>query len=117
MTPIQFAAQVDGVAKKKDGTLTVKLGTQELGPQDTAQIFEMGNRLIWVAMAETAIKEDDLNIPEAITEFKSDLTPSQRLRNTLFVYWKKNKRDRIDFDSYYKREIEKIIDYLKEKLD
>ena len=115
--PIQFSAILDGVRLKKDSTLSLNIGTQELQPEDTAKIFELGNKQLWVALAETEIKEDQLNIPESMSEFKTDKTPSQRLRNVFYVYWNDKKKGTIDWDSYYKREIEKIIDYIKERLD
>ena len=115
---LQFSTIIDGVNLKKDGTLSIKLGTQELSPDDTAQIFAMGNKQVWCALSETLISKDKLNIPESLMEFKSDKSPSQRLRNTLFVYWKeKVEGTGTDWDEYYKKKMESIIDYIKEKLD
>lgn len=117
MTTIQFQSIIDGVSKKKDGTLSIKLGTQELNKDDTAQIFDMGNKEIWVAFCEVPMDENDLNIPEILTEFKSDKTPSQRLRDVLFVFWEKNKKGQVEWEIYYRSQIDKIIDYVKDKLE
>ena len=114
---IQFSAQIDGVKLKKDRTLEIKLGTQELAPEETSLIFDLGEKQIWCALAETVLTENDLNIPESLTEFKDDKTPSKRLRNTFYVYWSKNFKGKQEWDSWYKGQMEKIIDFVKEKLD
>lgn len=115
MSNIQFQAIVDGVTKKKDGTLSVKLGTQELSPTDTAKIFEFGNQQIWTAFAETPHSIDELEIPEVTPEFESDKTPSQRLRNVIYVYWEQNGK-KGDFNDFYRKKLEGFIEHIKTKL-
>lgn len=116
MKHIQFAVIIDGVTKKKDSTLSLKLGTQELLPEDTANIFEMGNKQVYCTLSATEVKIDDLNIPETMMEFKSDKSPSERLRNALYVYWE-NKRKDLDWDTFYKQQMDKFIGHVKEKID
>jgi len=113
---IQFPAIVDGVTKKKDGTLKLILGTPELSPNETAHIFELGNQQIWAAFDETALTVDDLDIPEITPEFESDKTPSQRLRNVLYVYWEQQGKVG-DFNDFYRKKIESFIEHIKTKLD
>lgn len=55
MKTAQFSAIIDGVRKKKDGTLSIVLGTQELSSEETALIFDFGNKQIWCAFAETPL--------------------------------------------------------------
>lgn len=118
MKTVQFQAILDGVTKKKDGTLSLKLGTQELDSEETARLFDFGNKQIWVAFAETELTENDLDIPEVLTEFKSDRSPSERLRGVLYLYWdKKIKSTGTTFDTWYREYMEKIINNIKEKLD
>ncbi len=118
MRTVQFAAILDGVSKKKDSTLSVKLGTQELGPEDTARIFEFGNREVWVCLAETAVTAEDLEVPEVLTEFRKDKTPSERLRNVLYRLWEKEvKKTGREFDSWYLGYMDRAIEKIKEKLD
>lgn len=113
---IQFAAQIDGARVKKDRTMVVDFNTQEMTPDDAAHIFEMFEKHVWVAVSETEVSPDDLNIPESIAE-KGDKSPSQRLRSVLFVYWKQNeKKINKTFNVFYDGQMEKIIDYMKDKL-
>lgn len=114
---VQFSSIIDGVQKKKDGTLSIKLGSQELSPQDTALIFDLGNKQIWTALAETELTKEDIIIPDEVIEFKNDKSSSQRLRNIIFVYWKEKTAQTKTFDEFYKGYINKIIENIKDKLD
>lgn len=114
---LQTQAQVTKVETLADRSLKISIVTPELNFASKSSLFELANKEVWIAFKETKISEDELNIPESITEFKTDKTPSQRLRSIIYIYWEKNKKKEIDFDSYYKQQIEKIIDYLKEKLN
>ena len=42
-------------------------------------------------------------------------SPSQRLRNTLYRTWETTKREK-DFETYYREQMEKLINHYKEKL-
>jgi len=118
MNTTQFQAIIDGVTKKKDSTLSVKLGTQELSPEDTAKIFEFGNKMIWVAFCENELTEQDLDIPEVAVEFKKDKSPSERLRAVLYVYWEKNQSKLgKSWENWYRDYMDRIISNIKEKLD
>jgi len=114
---IQFSAQIDGINVKKDKTLSIKLGTQELSPDDSSKIIALLGYQIWIAMAETTITSKDLNIPEALTEFVTDKSQSQRLRNVLWVYWNKNLKGKVEWEVWYKKKTDNIIEFIKEKLD
>lgn len=116
MKPIQFSSIIDSVKANKDKSLTIKLETQELGAEDTSRIFALMGIQIWNCMAEVEIKDEDLNIPESVAEFKGDKTPSQRLRDLLYIYWKEKKIDK-DFRVFYESYIEKICENIKEKID
>ena len=118
MKKIQFSCIIDGVSKKKDGTLSIKLGTQELPPQDTAEIFEMGNKQIWAVFCETGLKDSDLEIPEVTDELDTK-SPSQRLRNVIYRIWEqagKEKKTNKVFEHFYRDYMEKLLENLKEKL-
>lgn len=118
---IQFAAIIDGVTKKKDGTLSVKLGTQELGPQDTAQIFEYGNQQIWIAFKDEPIESHELIVPkDFVPEFPGEKSPSKRLKDVLYVYWKQlSEIGKItkSSDQFYRDQMEKITNHIKDKLE
>lgn len=115
MKKIQFSAILDGVNLKKDGTLSLKIGTQELAPSETAEIFELGNKQIYVAMAETEI--ESLQVPEVLPEMQGDKTPSQRLRNVLYLIWENKTDKKQTFPRFYEDYVFKLVENLKAKLE
>ncbi len=112
---IQFSCQVESIKANKDRTLSIKLEGQELPPEETAHIFALMEKQIWVALAETPISKEDLNIPEVVDEMDKK-SPSQRLRDRMFVYFKEKKVVG-DFDGWYKKSLEKIGENYLEKLN
>ena len=110
---VQFPAIIDGVAMKKDGSLSLRLGTPELGPEDTSQIFSHGNKQVWAALSEVAISHEDLDIPEKLIE-PTDKSKAQRLRSVMYLVAKKQNKDP---DGYYAKRMEQYIEHEKEKLN
>ena len=119
--PIQFAAIIDSVTKKKDGTLSIRLGTQELGPTDTAEVFQYGNQQIWTAFSDIPMEQESINVPDDfVPEFPNEKSHSQRLREVLYVMWKQmhdDGRTQKSSRAFYEDYIEKVIMNIKEKLD
>ena len=62
-----------------------------------------------------------------ITPYQKDKTPSQRLRNVLYVHWEQTQPKQInpdngqlelvEFDLFYKRQLNKIVEHYKTKLN
>lgn len=117
MKPIQFSSIIDSVKANKDRSLTIKLETQELDAEDTSRIFSLMGLQIWNCMAEVPVKDDDLDVPESIPEFKGDKTPSQRLRDRMFVYYKETKGKTDGFREWYESALEKIGGAYLDKLN
>lgn len=111
---LQFSCQVDSAKANHDRTLCLKIETQELSSDDTARIFSLFQKQIWIALAETPLTEQDLNIPEVIDPLEKK-SPSERLRSRMYVYWKESKISD-NFDGWYKNSLEKMGDKYLEKL-
>ena len=117
MKNCQFHVILDGVNKKKDGTLTLRLGTEELNPDETAQIFAMGNQQVWCALSETVLSHEDLKIPESTPDYIGQKSHSQRLREVMYRVWEKYNDGVKSSDQYYRDMMEKLITNYKDKLD
>lgn len=120
MLKLQMSAIIDGINAKKDKTLSIKLGTQELSSEDTSQVFDLMGKQIFVAMAETDI--ETMDIPETLPEMQGDKTPSQRLRGILFKIWEnkyqsKTQLEKPTFPRFYEDYMFKLCETLKDKLD
>jgi hypothetical protein len=103
---IQFSAQIDSAKANNDRTLSLKVDTQELSSEDTSKIFEFFQKQVWLTISETSITREQLNIPEVVEDMEKK-SPSQRLRDRMFVFWKDRKASD-NFDSWYKAQLEKI---------
>ena len=104
---------ITSIASKVDGSVKVTLETRELNAEKAAQLFALRSLEVWAVLAPNEISE--VNLPkEKADPSLGTKTPSQRLRNVLYVYWQQNKNG--DFESYYRTQIERIIEQLKERL-
>lgn len=115
MIKLQFSALIDGVVAKKDKTLTIKLGTQELTSDDTSYLFDLMGKQIWVGVAETAIEA--LDVPDELPEMHGEKTSSQRLRGIIYKVWELKTDKKIPFPTYYESAMFKLCEFYKNKLD
>lgn len=114
---ITFPADVLSIKTRVDGSLAITLNTQELNPEDVGVIYGFRTEHVSCALKSGVFEDNEIaDIPEPAKEFDADKTPSQRLRAVLFVYHQQNKAQ-VDFDTFYRAEIEKIINHYKGKLE
>jgi hypothetical protein len=118
MSKIILECQVDGISTKVDGTVTIKIGTQELDPTSASALFGFRNKHCKVLLSDSNITNVEAEIVDRtqIAGVKKNKTPSQRLRATLFVLHSQQQPD-TDFEQWYNAELEKIIAHYKAKLD
>ena len=112
---------IESVATRKDKTIRVVIGTQELSP---AQMTELMSQ--WVGgIGVMAFKGEQFNYndEEMLNAIKIDAaelggkTPSQRLRSSLYVLFEHNNEGHQDFNSYYQSMMERFIDMVKKRID
>ena len=89
-------ATVTGLRSLKDGTLSVTLQTQELKAEQAGAMFSFTKKVV--------------------TSGNTKKTKGQRLRAVVYRTWEQDGGD-LDFDTYYDRTMEKIIDLMKQRLD
>lgn len=114
---IVLPAQIESIASRKDKTIRLTLGTQELSPNASAQLFSMNQDFCYIAIKTESFLQNELNI---IDELKADMnakTPSQRLRNILYRNFEQNNEGYKDFNTFYISMMEKICEHYKNKLD
>jgi hypothetical protein len=113
---LQFPAILDGLKMNKDKSLTIKLETREMSSDEVGKIADLANIECWVGMSEVVISK--LDVPDEISEFKGEKSLSERLRNTLYVYWDKVEKDKNanPFESFRKIKMEQFINAIKDKI-
>ena len=112
---------IESVSTRRDKTLKVVIGTQELSPAKAAELLNQ-----WASgIGVMAFKGESFsfNDEEMLKSIKIDAeemgskTPSQRLRSCLYVLYERNAEGHQDFNSYYGSMMEKFIDMVKKRID
>ena len=126
---VVFEGGIDKVSTLADGSLRIYVGTPELANETMVNLFSLIKKPGYVLISANNINQDQIDAVEKATtntEF-SEKTPSQRLRGVLYKLWEKTQpktmngdtgeMEYIDFDLFYKRQMNKISDHFKTKLD
>jgi phage-related tail fiber protein len=123
-----FEGGIDKVSTLADGSLRIYIGTPELSFDTMVNVFSLVKKTGYVLISTNTINQDQIDAVEKATtnaEF-SEKTPSQRMRGVLYKIWEKTQpktmngngeMEYVDFDLFYKRQMNKIIDHFKTKLD
>ena len=125
---VVFEGGIDKVSTLADGSLRVYVGTPELSNETMVNVFSLIKKPGFVLISANAINQDQIDAVEKAStnaEF-SEKTPSQRMRGVLYRLWEKTQpktmngdgvMEYVDFDLFYKRQMNKMIDHFKSKLD
>tara|TARA_R100001082_G_C4364090_1_gene160905 strand:+ start:3043 stop:3435 length:393 start_codon:yes stop_codon:yes gene_type:complete len=126
---VVFEGGIDKVSTLADGSLRIYIGTPELSNETMVNVFSLIKRPGYVLVSTNPLNQDQVDAVEQATanaEF-NEKTPSQRLRAVMFKLWDKTQPKQIngdsgemeyvDFDLFYKRKMNEIINHLKTKLD
>ena len=109
-------AQINPPRLRKDGSASISFDTRELTAEEIFSIMSLRHAEGWLAFSPN---QDDLEVPEEDAQVEGKTT-SQRLRNTLFV-WYKQETDTGKyvgtFNSFKDEKMENIINGVKSKLD
>ena len=122
-----FDGGVETIATRADGSIKVVVGSQELSSDTMTRLFDLRRKVGYVLISTKEISQEQIDAVETSTsnmEF-SEKTPSQRLRGVLYVMWEKTQPKEndqgiekfVDFDLFYKRKLNEIINHYKKQLD
>lgn len=114
MNKFQIEAILDGVTPRKDGSATLRFVTNEVSKADKVMLMDYYQSFGWLMFAANEFQESE--IPKENAKRDAGLSPSQRLRNVLFVKWRDSGGNG-DFQTYYDQQVERFIDKVKETLD
>lgn len=112
-------AAIEGVATRKDRTIRLTIGTQEMPPAKTAELFRMQNALIYLAIKEEDFGQEEI---EELKQLEADITDdsrkthSQRLRAVFYRMWQNDNEGFKEFSGFYLHKMERIIEHYKGKL-
>jgi len=109
---------IENLTTRKDRTWKVTWGTNELTPEQAAELVKLNQEFCYVAIKKDAFKSRDLEIIAGIqSEFEfNEKPPAQRLRAVFYRLWEQDKQGYNDFELYYRFQMEKVIEHFKSKL-
>jgi len=115
---IIIPAQLEAVTTRKDKTLKLTFGTNELSPAQASELFTIANQFGYLAFKDEDFKREEL---DAVESLKSELEdtlkkPSQRLRGVLFRLFEQDNDGFKTFSKYYDSKMEQLINHYKSKL-
>lgn len=112
MKGIETPAVITGIRAKVDGSLGLSVGTPELTPEE--KVLFMGLQNLNVKMTIEPL-EEKISEKHSVEKSLDGKSPSERLYNVIYVYYKS--LDSVeDFQLFYKRHMENLIDQYKERL-
>lgn len=116
---IILESTVESIASRVDGTITIKIGTQELDPSKAGELFQLRGKLCKILLSDSNITklEEELVDNTNIVSGKKKKSASQRLRAVLFRINESNGGNEENFEAFYNSEMERIIEHYRNKLD
>lgn len=115
-----FQGTVEKIETRADRTIKITLSTQEISPDYKTKIFEFHQEFCEILLSSKPLDNKEIDEagkdidPLSSTNLK---TPSQRLRNVLFLLFTQDNKGYKDFDSFYKIKMEEVINNFKAKLE
>jgi hypothetical protein len=115
---LMLSAQVEGVQTRRDGTLKITLGCQEMSQSKAGELLTMQNKVcaVYISQKETVSQA----VMDMVDQADADLpgkTKSQRMRNVLYRIWEMDREGHKTFESYYAYRMERMISDLKQHLE
>ena len=112
------AAQLETLRTRKDRTLSLTFGTQELDPSKAGQLMSLNQSLCYLAVKPEPFSAAETQL---IADLKADIegsakTPAMRLRGVLYRLWEQT-GDGEEFTPFYEREMHRITEHFKSKLE
>ena len=115
----QASAIIEQVSTRRDNTIKLSVGVQDLDPESETMLMRLRNKVGWFVFSESTIDKQDLaSIPEEVKIDKGEKSASQRLRSRMFVYFTEYlRKDKNDFNLWRDRQLELLGQRYLDKLD
>lgn len=115
MNGLMLSTYVENVTTRKDKTVKITLGTQELSPAKAGELFGLLNQLAVTYISPKTISQNELDQVDKIDPELEGKTQSQRIRAVLFKLFEQDAEGFKSFDNYYRAKTDQYIDHLKSK--
>lgn len=116
MNGLLLPTYVENITTRKDKTVKITLGTQELSPGKAGELFDLMNKLAITYICPKGVDQKEIDQVDRLDPEFEGKTQSQRIRSVLFKLFQQDNEGFKDFDNYYKSKTEKYIEHLKAKI-
>lgn len=116
---ILLECQVENITTRKDRTLKLILGTQELSGKNMAELMNLNQNLAHVYINSTNISPEQIEVVDSAEKEMIEGTgksQSQRIRSILYKLWVQNNEGFKNANDYYVSKTEAIITHLKKQI-
>jgi len=108
---------VEGLSTRVDGTLSIKLSTQEIDPTTASNLFSFRGKYCKVLISDSNISTLEAEMVDSTQIVGSKKkTPSARFRAVLYRIWEQEQSP-LEFESWYNSKMEDLITHYKSKLE
>lgn len=113
-----LAAQVENVSTRRDGTLKLVFGCQELSQSRAGELLSMQNKVCAVYISQKeSVPQSVIDMVDQTSVDMPGKTKSQRQRSVLYRIWELQKEGHKTFESFYAFKMEEHITNLKSVLE
>lgn len=119
MDKLAFAGQLVGFSSKVDGSLSLRVNTQEVDEGEIADIASCRNAFGWWHFFPNQEQDVEDAPPETDAHRDDGKSPSQRLRDIMYVLHKEMQKQgltNVPFQTFYLQSFEKICEHYKAKI-
>ena len=114
----QAPSEIEKVETRKDNTIKLTVGVQEIARDEEAMLMRLRNKSGWFMFSELPVEKADLgDIPDHIPLPTGKKSPNQREAAIMFVYWDQMTDKKVDFNAWRDQIIEKRIVGWQQKLN
>lgn len=117
MQGLLIPVYVENITTRKDKSVKITLGTQEISPGNAGELFRLMNTLAVCYFSPKAINQNEIDQVDKLDPEFGGKSQSQRLRNVLYKLYEQDAEGFKDFNSYYFSKTEKFIEHLKAKIN
>ena len=117
MNGLILPVYIENITTRKDKTVKITLGSQELSPSVAGELFRLLNQLAACYISPKAIAQNEIDQVDQLNPEFGGKTQSQRIRNVLYKLFEQNNEGFKDFNAYYHSKTEKYIEHLKSKIE
>lgn len=117
MKGIMLPAYIENITSRKDKTVKITIGTQEISQGNAGEVFSLLNTLAVVYISPKEISQKEIDQVDKINPELEGKSQGQRIRGVLFILFTQNNEGHKDFEAYYKAKTEMYIEHLKGKIN